>query len=103
MTYAFPAWELAADITSLKISAPAKQSPPHHWKFSEVNTGPRFAHGFQPYVCTCIPLYNKIVQQQAKVIQNENEHVHSIEQDEARHRKYKRLKLGGYQVLRLFK
>jgi hypothetical protein len=36
--------------------------------------------------------------QQAEVIQNhENEHVRSIGQGEARHRKHNRLKLGGGQ------
>jgi hypothetical protein len=36
--------------------------------------------------------------QQAEVMQyHENEHVRSIRQGEARHRKYKRLKLGGGQ------
>jgi hypothetical protein len=78
MSYACPAWELAADTTSLKIAAPAKQGPMHHWKFSTVHTGPRFAHGFQPY--EGIQLYR------------------SIGQDEARHRKFKRLKLDGGQV-----
>jgi hypothetical protein len=38
----------------------------------------------------------KSCRQQADVIQNhENEHVRYIGQGEARHRKYKRLKLGG--------
>jgi hypothetical protein len=38
----------------------------------------------------------KLCRQQAKVIQNhDNEHVRSIGHGEARHRKYKRLKLGG--------
>jgi hypothetical protein len=38
----------------------------------------------------------KLCRQQAKVIQNhENEHVRSIGQGEARHRKYKRLILDG--------
>jgi hypothetical protein len=41
----------------------------------------------------------KLCRQQAEVIQNhENEHVHGIGQGEARHRKYKRRKLGGGQV-----
>jgi hypothetical protein len=41
----------------------------------------------------------KLCRQQAEVIQNhENEHVPSIRQGEARHRKYKRLKLGGGQA-----
>jgi hypothetical protein len=37
--------------------------------------------------------------QQSEVIQNqENEHIRSIGQGKARHRKYKRLKLGGGQA-----
>jgi hypothetical protein len=47
-------------------------------------------------------LYNyvtKLCRQQAEVVQNhENEHVRSIEQGKARHRKYKRLKFGGSQA-----
>jgi hypothetical protein len=40
-----------------------------------------------------------VCRQQAEVIQNhEDEHVLSIGQGEAKHRKYKRLKLGGGQV-----
>jgi hypothetical protein len=38
----------------------------------------------------------KLCRKQTEVIQNdENEHVRSIGQGEARHRKYKRLELGG--------
>jgi hypothetical protein len=41
----------------------------------------------------------KLSRQQAEVMQNhENEHVRGIGQGEARHRKYKRLKLGGGQA-----
>jgi hypothetical protein len=41
----------------------------------------------------------KLCRQQAQVIQHhENIHVRNIGQDEARHRKYKRLKLGGGQA-----
>jgi hypothetical protein len=41
----------------------------------------------------------KLCRQQEEVIQNhENEHVRSIGQSEAEHRKYKRLKLGGGQA-----
>jgi hypothetical protein len=41
----------------------------------------------------------KLYGQQAEVIQNhDNENVHTIGQGEARHRKYKRLKLGGGQA-----
>jgi hypothetical protein len=46
----------------------------------------------------------KLCRQQAKVILiHDNENVRNIGQDEARHRKYKRLKLGGghaYEVSR---
>jgi hypothetical protein len=49
-----------------------------------------------PYVYDFI---TKTCRQQAEVIQNhENENVHYIGQGEARHRKYKRLKLGGGHV-----
>jgi hypothetical protein len=41
----------------------------------------------------------KLCRQRAKVIQNhENDHVHITEHGELRHRKYKRLKLGGGQA-----
>jgi hypothetical protein len=49
-----------------------------------------------PYVYDYI---TKSCRQQAEVIQNhENENVHYTGQGEARHRKYKRLKLGGGHV-----
>jgi hypothetical protein len=41
----------------------------------------------------------KLCRQQAEIIQNhENEHVRSIGQGETRHRKYKKLNLGGGQT-----
>jgi hypothetical protein len=49
-----------------------------------------------PYVYDCI---TKLCRQQAEVIQNyDNEIVRNIGQGEARHRKYKRPKLGGGQA-----
>jgi hypothetical protein len=49
-----------------------------------------------PYVYDFI---TKLCKQQAKVIQHhENTDVRNIGQGEARHRKYKRLKLGGGQA-----
>jgi hypothetical protein len=49
-----------------------------------------------PYVYDYI---TKLCRQQSEVIQNnENEHVRDTGQGEARHRKYKRLKLGGDQA-----
>jgi hypothetical protein len=65
MTYACLAWELAADTAYLSIAVPIKQGSSHHWKFSKVHTGPRFAHGFQPSVY--IPLYNKSVQTTSRI------------------------------------
>jgi hypothetical protein len=78
----------------LKIAAPAKQGSPHRWIFFKVHSGPRFATAFDlPYVYDYV---TKLCKQQAEIIQNhENEHVRSIGQGEAGHRKYKRLKLGG--------
>jgi hypothetical protein len=52
-----------------------------------------------PYIYNHI---TKLSAQKAEVIQNhENEHVHSIGQDKARQRKYKRLKLGDCQACNL--
>jgi hypothetical protein len=66
----------------LETAAPTKPGSPHHCKFSKVHTGPRFAHA-----------------KKYKVIQNnENKHGRGIGQGEARHRKYKKLKLGGGQA-----
>jgi hypothetical protein len=49
-----------------------------------------------PYVYDCI---TKLCRQQAEVIQNhDNENVRNIGQGEARHKSYKRLKLGGGQA-----
>jgi hypothetical protein len=49
----------------------------------------------RPYVYEYI---TKLCRRQAEVIQNhDNEHVRGIGEGEARHRKYKRLKLGGGQ------
>jgi hypothetical protein len=49
-----------------------------------------------PYVFDYI---TKLCRKQAEVMWNhENEHVRGIGQGEARHRKYKRLKLGGGQT-----
>jgi hypothetical protein len=50
-----------------------------------------------PYIYDYI---TKLSRQRAEVIQNhENVNVRNIEQGEVRHRKYKRVKLGGGQAL----
>jgi hypothetical protein len=87
MTYACPAWELAADTYLLKLQ-------------SLQNKVLRTTGNFP----MCTPVRDlhaafSLWRQQAEVIQNhENEHVRSIGQGEVRHRKYKRLKLGGSQA-----
>jgi hypothetical protein len=79
--------------TPLKVSAPAKQISQHHWKFSKT----RHTYGFQPSVC--IRLYNKIVQTTSRSRTKPWEwNVRSVGQGEARHRNYKRLKLGDCQA-----
>jgi hypothetical protein len=75
---------------------PAEEVSPHHWKLSKVHTGLQLAHGYQPSV---YDYKAKLCRQQTEVIQNHgNEHIRSTGQGEARHRKYKRLKLGGVQA-----
>jgi hypothetical protein len=55
MTYACPRLGISGRHLLLKIAAPTKGGSPHHWKFSKVHTGPRFAHGFQPSgMCTIV-------------------------------------------------
>jgi hypothetical protein len=52
--------------------------------------------GLVPYLSMYI---TKLCRQQAEVIQNhDNENVRTIGQGEGRHRKYRRLKLGGVQA-----
>jgi hypothetical protein len=84
---------------SLKIAAPKKQGSAHHWNFSMVHIGQRFAPAFNlPYIYMR-DYGTKLCRQQAEVIQNhENEYVRVIGKGEARYRKYKRLKLGGGQA-----
>jgi hypothetical protein len=97
MTYAYLAWELAADTYLLKLqhlqntvlhpTGNIPRSTPIH----DLHTAFKL-----PYVYYYI---TKLSRQQAEVIQNhENKHVRTIVQGEARHRKYKRLKLHGSQA-----
>jgi hypothetical protein len=76
--------QICGKYPSVDNAAPAKQGSPHRWQF------------FKAYTYDYI---TKLCTQQAEVIQNhENENVHNIGQGEARHRKHKRLKLGGGQA-----
>jgi hypothetical protein len=90
MTYACPAWEFAADTHLLKLQFEIGI-------FSRHTSVRDFHATFQiPYVYDYIM---KLYRQQAEVIENHcNENVRNIGHGEARHRKYKRLKLGGGHV-----
>jgi hypothetical protein len=76
---------------TILVKIVTKQGSLHHRKFSKVHTGfdIPYAHDYVTKLC----------RRQAEVIQNhENEHVRSIGQGEASHRKYERLKFGGGQA-----
>jgi hypothetical protein len=65
MTY-LPRLGISNRHQPIRIAEPAKQGSPHHWKFPKVKTALRFA----------------------EVIRNlENDHVHSMEKREAKHKK----------------
>jgi hypothetical protein len=97
MTYACPAWELAADTYLLKLQRMQNKvlrtigNFPWCTPVRDLHTAFNLLYVYD-YI-------TKLCGQQAEVIQNhENEYVRSIRQGEDRHRKYKRLKLGGDQA-----
>jgi hypothetical protein len=84
-----PRLRICGRIALIEIAAPAK------WVLCTIGSFPRRTSVRDIHVAFQIPL----CRQQAEVIQNhENENVSYIEQGEASHRKYKRLKLGGGHV-----
>jgi hypothetical protein len=96
MTYC-PAWEFAADTHLMKLQCLQNKVLRTIGKFPR-NTQIRDMHiSFQiPYVYDII---TELCKQEAKIIQHhESVHVSNIGQGEARHSKYKRLKLGGVQA-----
>jgi hypothetical protein len=98
MTYACPAWEFSADTHLLKLQRPQNKLLCTIGNNFPRRTSVRELHmAFKlPYVYDYI---TELCRQQAEVILNhENLNVRNIGQDEARHRKYKRLKLGGGQA-----
>jgi hypothetical protein len=97
MTYACPAWEFAAECHLLKLQRLQNKVLRTVGNFLK-RTSVRDMHKAfpTPYVYDYI---TKSCRQQAEVIQNhENAIVPYNGQGEARHRKYKRLKLGGGHV-----
>jgi hypothetical protein len=97
MTYACPVWEFEAECHLLKLQRLQNKVLRTIGNFPR-STSVRDMHKafHMPYV---YDYRTKLCRQQAEVIQNhENETVRYIGQGEARHRKYKRLKLGGGRV-----
>jgi hypothetical protein len=97
MTYACLAWELEADTHLLKLQRMQNKIVRTIRKFPRSTPVCDLHTSFSlPYIYDDITI---LCTQQAEVIQkHENEHVRSIGQGEARHGKYKRLKLGGGQA-----
>jgi hypothetical protein len=90
MTYACPAWELAADTYLLKLQRLQNQVPRTIGNFPRRKPASDMHTAFNlPYVYDYI---TELFRRQAEVIQNhENQHIRGIGQGESRHRKYKRL------------
>jgi hypothetical protein len=97
LTYACPAWEFAADSHLLKLQRLQNRVLRTIGNFPWRTPVRELHKAFSiPYVYDYM---TKLSRQQAEVIQNhENTNVRNIGQGEARHRKYKRLKLGGGQT-----
>jgi hypothetical protein len=97
MTYACPAWELAADAYLLSLRRLQNKV------LCTTGSFPRLIPIRELHVAFNIPyVYDFITvlcRQQALVIQNhENANVRNIGQGEVTHRKYNRLKRGGGQA-----
>jgi hypothetical protein len=97
MTYATPAWEFAADSHLVKLQRLQNKVIQTIGNLPR-NTPIRDLH--MAFIILYVYDYiTKLCTQQAEVIQNhDNENVRNIGQADARHRKYKRLKLGGGQA-----
>jgi hypothetical protein len=94
MTYACPAWEFAADTYLLKLQRL------QHKVLITTGNFPRHTPVCELHKAFTIPyIYDyitKLCRKQAKIIQNHVEaNVCNIGQGKPRHRKFKRLKLGG--------
>jgi hypothetical protein len=97
LVYACPAWEFAADTHLLKLQRLQNRVLRSIGNFPWPTPVRELHKAFSiPYVYDYM---TKLSRQQAEVIQNhENTNVRNFGQGEARHRKYKRLKLGGGQA-----
>jgi hypothetical protein len=93
VTYAFPAWEFAAETHLLKLQNKVLRtigSFPRRTPIRDLHLAfqIRFVYDY----------ITKLCRQHAEVIHHDNENVRSIGQGDAPHRKCKRLKLGGGQA-----
>jgi hypothetical protein len=97
MTYACPAREMAGDVCLLELQRLQNRVLRTTGNFPRCTSVHDLHTAFSlPYVYDYI---TKLCRKQAEVIQShESEHVRSRGRVEARHRKYKRLKLGGGQA-----
>jgi hypothetical protein len=97
MTYAYPAWQFAAD-TYLSKSSACKQGSPHCWQFCEAHTVRDLHVAFK--ILDVLDFITKLCRQEAEVIQNHHHctHVRNTGQGEAQHGRYKRLILCGGQA-----
>jgi hypothetical protein len=94
MTYAYPTWEYVADVRLLKLQRLQNRVVRATGNIDRCTSVRKLHVAFKiPYVYVYII---KLCRTQAEIILNRaNRNVHGIGQGEARHRKYKKLKLGG--------
>jgi hypothetical protein len=97
MTHACPTWEYAADAHLLKLQRLQNRVLRTTENLDRCTPLRELRVAFKiPYVCDYI---TKLCRTQAEVILNHvNPNVRVIGQRETRHRKYRRLKLGGNQA-----
>jgi hypothetical protein len=97
MTYAYPTWDFAANTHLMKLQRLQNKVLRTIGNFPRRTQVRELHKAFSiPYIYDYI---TKLSRHQAEVIQNhENGNVRNIGQGEARHRKYKRLKLGSGQA-----
>jgi hypothetical protein len=96
MTYACPTWDFAAVTHLMKLQRLQNKVLRIIGNFPRRKPIRKLKAFSIPYIYDYI---TKLSRQQTEVIQNhENVNVRNIGQGEARHRKYKKLKLGGGQA-----
>jgi hypothetical protein len=97
MTYASPTWEFVADTRLLKLQRLQNKVLHTTGNFPRHTPVREFHKAFN--ILYIYDYIAKLCRQQAEVIQNhENANVRNIGHGEAKHRNYKRLKLGGSQA-----